>query len=180
MAIRSFQSRRMHGPSQRQPVLPRILGWEAPRSLRALVRARESSLVLLGAGIGALAGLVVVIMSMGVTALHVLLFGITPGQRLSAQSALDPLVALVIPTAGGLVFGLAMLGLGHLRSAREVDPIEANALYGGRMSLVGSVIVALQTVWSSGVGASVGLEAGYTQLASGIAARLGRGFRLRR
>jgi len=42
------------------------------------------------------------------------------------------------------------------------------------------VIVALQTIWSSGVGASVGLEAGYTQLGSGIAASLGRGFHLRR
>ena len=48
------------------------------------------------------------------------------------------------------------------------------------MSLVGSVNVALQTVWSSGVGASVGLEAGYTQLASGIASWVGRAFRLRR
>jgi CIC family chloride channel protein len=48
------------------------------------------------------------------------------------------------------------------------------------MSLLGSIIVALQTVWSSGVGASVGLEAGYTQLASGIASRLGMAFRLRR
>jgi CIC family chloride channel protein len=38
----------------------------------------------------------------------------------------------------------------------------------------------LETVWSSGVGASVGLEAGYTQLASGIAATLGRAFHLRR
>jgi CIC family chloride channel protein len=42
------------------------------------------------------------------------------------------------------------------------------------------VIVALQTIWSSGVGASVGLEAGYTQMASGLAASLGRGFHLRR
>jgi len=48
------------------------------------------------------------------------------------------------------------------------------------MSFRGSMIVALQTVWSSGVGASVGLEAGYTQLASGLAASLGRGFHLRR
>ena len=48
------------------------------------------------------------------------------------------------------------------------------------MSLLGSIIVAAQTVWSSGVGASVGLEAGYTQLASGIASRIGMAFRLRR
>src|SRR4029453_9684218 len=66
------------------------------------------------------------------------------------------------------------------RPAREIDPIEANALHGGRMSFRGSVIVALQTTWSSGVGASVGLEAGYTHLASGLAASLGRGFILRR
>jgi CIC family chloride channel protein len=45
---------------------------------------------------------------------------------------------------------------------------------------LGSIIVAAQTVWSSGVGASVGLEAGYTQLASGIASRIGNAFRLRR
>jgi CIC family chloride channel protein len=38
----------------------------------------------------------------------------------------------------------------------------------------------VQTVWSSGVGASVGLEAGYTQLASGIGSWLGRRFNLRR
>jgi CIC family chloride channel protein len=48
------------------------------------------------------------------------------------------------------------------------------------MSFRGSVIVALQTIWSSGVGASVGLEAGYTQLSSGLGASLGRGFHLRR
>ena len=79
-----------------------------------------------------------------------------------------------------LLLGLAFLLLLRWRPAREIDPIEANALHGGRMSFRGSVIVALQTIWSSGVGASVGLEAGYTQLASGLAASLGRGFHLRR
>ena len=85
-----------------------------------------------------------------------------------------------MPSLGGLVLGVAFLLLLRWRPAREIDPIEANALHGGRMSFRGSVIVALQTIWSSGVGASVGLEAGYTQLASGIAASLGRGFHLRR
>jgi CIC family chloride channel protein len=79
-----------------------------------------------------------------------------------------------------LALGGAFLLLLRWRPAREVDPIEANALHGGRMSFRGSVIVALQTIWSSGVGASVGLEAGYTQLASGIGASIGRGFHLRR
>jgi CIC family chloride channel protein len=153
---------------------------EVPRRLRALVRARETSLVVLGAGAGALAGLVVTAMSACVDLMHGALFGIPPGERLSAQSSIDPRLALSVPCLGGLALGIAMVLVARRRPAREVDPIEANALHGGRMSLVGSVIVAAQTVWSSGVGASVGLEAGYTQLASALASRLGRAFRLRR
>ncbi|HEY7661590.1 MAG TPA: chloride channel protein [Xanthobacteraceae bacterium] len=158
----------------------RLASFEVPRAWRALVRARESSLILLGGVIGALAGLVVAAMSLGVSWLHWLLFGVPLNERLSALAALEPYVALTVPLAGGLAFGLALVALARWRPAREVDPIEANALHGGRMSLIGSISVALQTVWSSGVGASVGLEAGYTQLASGIASWIGRAFRLRR
>jgi CIC family chloride channel protein len=158
----------------------RIPTFEVPSSLRALVRARESSIVLLGASIGALAGLVVVAMGFAVDRLHEWLFLLPAGQRLSAMPALNPWIAALAPTLGGLAFGLGLLALARWRPGREVDPIEANALHGGRMSLRGSIIVAAQTVWSSGVGASVGLEAGYTQLASGIASWIGRAFRLRR
>ena len=38
----------------------------------------------------------------------------------------------------------------------------------------------LQTMMSNGVGASVGLEGGYTQIGAAIASRFGRSFRLRR
>jgi len=153
---------------------------EAPRRLRAFVRAHETSLVVLAGLIGVVGGLVVAAMSALVEGMHVLLFNIEIGERLSSQFAIDPLRAVLVPSLGGLLLGVAFLVLQRFRPAREIDPIEANALHGGRMSFRGSVIVALQTVWSSGVGASVGLEAGYTQLASGIAASLGRGFHLRR
>ena len=153
---------------------------EAPRRLRAFVRAHETSLVVLAALVGALGGLVVVAMSAAVDALHVVLFNLEAGDRLSSQVKIDPLRALLVPSLGGLLLGVAFLLLVRWRPAREIDPIEANALHGGRMSFRGSVIVALQTIWSSGVGASVGLEAGYTQLSSGLAASLGRGFHLRR
>jgi CIC family chloride channel protein len=155
-------------------------GFEIPQKLRALVRARESGLVLLGALIGAIAGGVVAAMSFGVAVLHTALFDIPWGTRLSSLTALNPTLALAVPTVGGLVFGLALTALLRWRPGREIDPIEANALHGGRMSVRGSLIVALQTVWSSGVGASVGLEAGYTQMASGLASRIGQAFRLRR
>src|ERR1700682_1843158 len=153
---------------------------EAPRRLRAFVRAHETSLVALAALVGAMGGVVVVAMSAAVEGLHALLFNLEMGARLSSQISLDPWRALLVPSLGGLLLGIAVLLLLRWRPARAIDPIEANALHGGRMSFRGSVIVALQTVWSSGVGASVGLEAGYTQLASGLAASLGRAFHLRR
>jgi chloride channel protein, CIC family len=154
--------------------------FEAPRRLRAFVRAHETSLVVLAALVGTIGGLVVAAMSAAVEGLHMLLFDLEMGDRLSSQYRIEPLRALLVPSLGGLLLGVAFLLLLRWRPAREIDPIEANALHGGRMSFRGSVIVALQTVWSSGVGASVGLEAGYTQLASGLAASLGRGFHLRR
>src|SRR5260370_5455436 len=153
---------------------------EAPRRLRAFVRAHETSLVVLAALVGIIGGLVVVAMSVAVAGLHALLFNIDIRDRLSSQDSIEPLRALLVPSLGGLLLGLVFLLLLRWRPAREIDPIEANALHGGRMSFRGSLIVALQTVWSSGVGASVGLEAGYTQLSSGIAASLGRAFHLRR
>jgi len=153
---------------------------EAPRRLRAFVRAHETNLVVLALLIGIIGGLVVAAMSALVEGLHVVLFNLEWGDRLSSQFRIEPLRAILVPSLGGLLLGVAFLLLSRWRPAREIDPIEANALHGGRMSFRGSLIVALQTVWSSGVGASVGLEAGYTQLASGLAASLGRAFHLRR
>jgi CIC family chloride channel protein len=153
---------------------------EIPRRLRALVRARESSLIVLAALVGAIAGLVVSAMGTGVDGLHRAFFQLDPGVRLSGLLRLDPVLAISVPLGGGIVFGISRELIARWRPEREIDPIEANALHGGRMSLLGSIIVAAQTVWSSGVGASVGLDAGYTQLASGIASRLGMVFRLRR
>ena len=153
---------------------------EIPRRLRAVVRARESSLILLAAVVGVVAGLVVAGMGIAVELLHELFFNLQHGERLSARLLLNPMLALSVPLVGGLLFGISSEIIARWRPEREIDPIEANALHGGRMSLLGSVIVAAQTIWSSGVGASVGLEAGYTQLASGLASRIGNAFHLRR
>ncbi len=161
-------------------MIPKSRYVEAPRRLRAFVRAHESSLIVLAALVGTIGGLVVAAMSAAVEALHTVLFNLDAGDRLSSQLKIDPLRALLVPGLGGLLLGAAFLWLASWRPEREIDPIEANALHGGRMSFRGSVIVALQTIWSSGVGASVGLEAGFTQLSSGLAASLGRGFHLRR
>jgi CIC family chloride channel protein len=155
------------------------LTFEVPRRLRAIVRARESSMIVLAVLVGLLAGLVVAAMGEIVGFMHLTFFELDPGERLSGRVSLDPFYAFLTPCIGGLLFGLATAYIARRRGT-EVDPIEANALHGGRMSMRGSLIVAAQTVWSSGVGASVGLEAGYTQLASGIASKIGQAFHLRR
>jgi CIC family chloride channel protein len=152
---------------------------EIPPRLRAIVRTRELSITVLAALIGAIAGLSVAAMGDLVSFMHQIFFGLEPGERLSGRAALDPLRAVLVPSLGGLLFGMVTSYVTRRRGT-EVDPIEANALHGGHMSMRGSLIVAAQTVWSSGIGASVGLEAGYTQLASGIASTIGRAFHLRR
>jgi CIC family chloride channel protein len=155
------------------------LPFQFPPRLRALVRAREFSVIVLAAGIGVLGGLGVAVMAKAVNWLHAVLFGIAEGERLSAVLAIEPWQAL-IPALGGLALGLTFVLHKHWRPDTPVDPIEANALRGGRMSIRDSIVVAAQTVLSSGVGGSVGLEAGYSQLGSGLASWIGRMFHLRR
>lgn len=152
----------------------------APQTLRALVRADEIWLVVLSAFVGCGAGIAVWLMTATTQLIHELLFKITAGQRLSAMVELDPIRTVVVPSVGGLVLGLLGLLIVRYHSRRAVDPIEANALYGGRMSLNDSLIVVGQTILSNGVGASVGLEAGYTQIGSALSSRFGRMFRVRR
>ena len=152
----------------------------APQALRAMVRSDEIWLVVLAAFVGIAAGLMVSIMGLTTQFLHETLFGIARGERLSGMVEVDALRALLVPSIGGLVLGVSFLIATRYRPRPAVDPIEANALFGGRMSLNDSLVLVGQTVLSNGVGASVGLEAGYTQIGSAIASRLGRSFRLRR
>jgi hypothetical protein len=128
-------------------VIPKI---EIPQRVRAIVRARESGLIVLAAIVGAIGGIVVVAMATGVDLLHALFFGLAPDERLSERKVLDPLHALLVPLVGGLILGYARMLSTRWRQKRAVDPIEANALHGGRMSLRDSLIVAGQHLryWS--------------------------------
>ena len=160
----------------------RIADWllNLPQTLRALVRADEVWLAVLAAMVGAIAGAGVALINVITGWMHTSLFNLVSGHGLSESAHLAPARAFLVPVLGGLVLGLFGLALSRFRPASPIDAIEANALYGGRMSLSDSLVVAGQTTWSNGVGASVGLEAGYAQLGAGIASRLGRSFRLRR
>jgi CIC family chloride channel protein len=176
------QARVDAAPNRTRVLRRRVDGWvlHAPERLRALVRADEVWLAVLAALVGVLSGAGVAGIN-GVTALmHTKLFALPAGQGLSESLRVAPLRALLVPSLGGVVLGAVFWLLAKIRSKPLVDPVEANALYGGKMSLADSLIVAGQTTWSNGVGASVGMEAGYAQFGAGVASWIGQRFRLRR
>jgi CIC family chloride channel protein len=148
--------------------------------LRALLRSNEFYLIPLALVIGVVAGAIVTLMSEIAQIAHVLIYGIPIDVRLSANAYVNPVTAMIAPATGGLLLG----GMEWLRRrwkiASAVDPIEANALRGGRLSLRDSMVVSGQTLVSNGCGASVGLEAGYAQIGSGAASLLGQVLNLRR
>ncbi len=152
----------------------------APQTLRALVRADELWLVVLAAFVGIAGGLAVFAMGELTQQMHRLLFGLEGRDRLSGQVEINGVRAIAVLCGGGLVVGAFGWWATRRWPRRAIDPIEANALHGGRMSLNDSLIVVTQTLLSNGFGASVGLEAGYTQIGSALASRLGRMFRVRR
>lgn len=158
-----------------KPALTIRLNW-----LRRQVfsRGNEIGLILLGIAAGGFGWLVVLAISSLSSLLHRQLFGIAFGEGLSGADLVRDWRLVVIPVCGGLLSVLLV----KLRRRRGgiVDPIEANAIYGGRMSLTDSIWVALQNLASNGFGLSAGLEAAYTQLSSGMASKLGLKLKLRR
>jgi CIC family chloride channel protein len=166
------------GLNIRLPRPPEARGLAA--QFRAQVRSSEILLVFIAALVGCGAGATVTLMSEAAQIAHVFFFKIALDERLSAIDHVTPLAALSAPVIGGLAIGLIELWRRRIKARPAVDPVEANALRGGRMSLRDSLVVSLQTLISNGCGASVGLEAGYTQIGSGLASRLGIMLRLRR
>ncbi len=150
-----------------------------PFRMRALVRGSEIGLAVAGALIGIISALAVAAIDGISQWMHHALFDLADGERLSSASQLNP-TAYLAPIAGGILMGIVIWVLARWRKKPIVDPIEANALHGGHLSLTDSFILVGQNLIANGFGASVGLEAAYTQLSSGFASRIGRILKLRR
>jgi chloride channel protein, CIC family len=148
--------------------------------LRAFVRGNELFLIPVALVIGAAVGAIVTAMSEAAQLAHVAIYGIPLDIRLSANSTVNPVAALLGPVIGGLILGAMEWSRLRWGLSAAVDPIEANALRGGQLSVRDSIVVSGQTLISNGCGASVGLEAGYTQIGAGSASWIGRLLKLRR
>src|SRR5271156_3212920 len=148
--------------ARRRARLPR-LAIEALVFLRGEIRASELWLVVIAALVGAAAGLATIAIGMAAHGLQQLFYNIDFDERLSALTRIDPRRLVALPLGGAILMLMAWLWA-RSRRGTPVDPVEANALRGGRMSLRDSLFVAAQTVVSNGFGASVGLEAAYAQM----------------
>ena len=147
--------------------------------LRRRIRSSELWLIGVATLIGVAAGFLAVLQGRIAHGLQLAFFGFDPDQRLSAQAAIEPWRAAFLPL-GGLALGLLGWAWLRWRPTPPVDPVEANALHGGRMSLRDSAFICLQTLISNGVGASVGLEAAYAQAGAAVASFAGQRLNLRR
>lgn len=149
---------------------------------RAERRLRDSELFLLGLAlaVGVIAGFA----DIAIKALNWLVrwiaFGLPPEAHLSSATGIPSWRLALMPIVGGLLVGTIATLLRRWRPREVVDAIEANALFGGRMSVGDSIGLVGVTILSGGFGASVGLEAAYTQMGSALASRLARRLGLRR
>ncbi|SJZ47700.1 chloride channel protein, CIC family [Enhydrobacter aerosaccus] len=162
--------------------LSSIFGGQARRLFRmqSRLRSNEPVQILVCALTGLVIGALVAGLRWLVDLLHQLSFNLSGEHSLSTGIDVDPLRILVVPLIGGLVIGVSALIMRRLRPKEIVDPIEANALHGGIMSMLDSLRLLVATITSNAAGAAVGMEAGYSQLGAGILAKVGQYFRLRR
>jgi len=115
-----------------------------------------------------------------IEALHRLSFALGSHDLLSTGLHVDRVRVVLVPAIGGLLLGGIAAAGRYYRHREIVDPVEANALYGGRMSFLDSVRLGFAALLSNTAGASVGMEAGYSQLGSGFFSSIGQFFQLRR
>jgi len=147
-------------------------------ALRRFFRRSEGGFIGLALLVGLIAGALTLLQAGLAHSLQSWLYGFDENERLSSLAHVG-LDALWVLPVGGLLVGL----IGRAARARQrqlLDAVEANALHGGRMSMRDNLVVSLQTLLSNGFGASVGLEAAYTQMGAGSGSQLGKLLRLRR
>jgi CIC family chloride channel protein len=155
---------------------------EPRRLFRMQGRLRSSKLaqILICALWGGIIGAVVAALHMLVDWLHHVAFNIQGDHMLSTGIGVDAARVIYVPALGGLVLGITTMILKRFRPNDIVDPIEANALHGGRMSMRDSLRLLMDTLVSNLSGVAVGMEAGYSQLGAVVLSKVGQYFRLRR
>jgi CIC family chloride channel protein len=150
------------------------------RAFRQRARTDELFIIFLATICGALAAAGVIALRGVVVLLHHYLYGVPLREHSLTEASLAWWQPLLVLGLGGLVYGVAAQLIRRWRPQDPLDVIEANALHGGIMSMFDGVIIALMTAASVGLGASVGLEAGVTQLGAAMSSQIGQRLKLNR
>jgi CIC family chloride channel protein len=162
-------------------LLDRLKQWaEHPDTLRRLVRDNQPRQIMICALLGVAVGVLTRFLHFIVQTLHDITFSLPPGMQLSAAPHVGLVHLIAIPACGGLVIGLTAILLRLWRPRDILDPVEANAIYGGRIPLSDNIRLVLLTILSNGAGSSVGMEAAYTQAGAGLFSSAGQLLKLRR
>ncbi|HTK85153.1 MAG TPA: chloride channel protein [Patescibacteria group bacterium] len=144
------------------------------------MRESRPAQIILCALIGAIVGIITGVIHALVAFLHCAVFMLPFEEHLSGAVQIDARLLFTVPIAGGLLLGLFYTVVRKLRPGEIVDPIEANAIHGGRMSVIDSLRVLVSTIISNGSGISVGMEAAYTQMGACFLSWIGQRLQLRR
>lgn len=148
-------------------------------ALQRELRQNELIQITLCAVLGAAVGMAIFLLRETVIALHRMNFALPSDGLLSTGLGVSHIRILFVPIVGGLLIGI-FRQIWKRRRKDTIDPIEANALFGGRMSFRDSLRLTFTTLVSNASGASLGMEAGYTQFGSGFYSLIGSALRLRR
>ena len=146
-------------------------------SLRRWLTGSEAAMIAVATAVGILAGLSTRAQNLVAHVLQQVLYGVGINRLSALTSIQHPWKLLALPLGGLVLMGFNRV-IGQRRTS--IDIVEANALHGGRVPASDSWIVCLQTLISNGFGASVGLEAAYTQAGGAVASAIGKQLRLRR
>lgn len=135
---------------------------------------QTQQILLLAALVGAMGGLLTVLLRAGMSWLHVLLTGHSGG-LVESFGAMTRERRLLIPALGGVIAGAVIHFGGRLgRSARTTDYMEAVALGRGSVSSRSSLVKITSATFSIASGASIGREGPLVQLSALAASLLGR------
>lgn len=125
---------------------------------------------------GAAIGTCVASINIVVGFVQTLLFGVDINSHSPLPIATNRL--LIIIPIGGLLLGCLLKIASIFNHLTIVDPIEANLLKNGKMSLTDSLILVVLSSVSIAIGGSVGFEGAMTQLGAGLLSFIGQKLRL--
>lgn len=144
------------------------------------LRENKPAQIFLCALMGVVVGMITGGLHSFVSFLHHAAFMLPAHEHLSAADHVAPWLLFTVPVAGGLLLGISAPWLRKAFPGDIIDPIEANAIYGGRMTVGGSLRLLMATLISNGSGISVGMEAAYTQVGACWMSWAGSKLQLRR